>query len=68
MKLRKGEWSFAFFFTVSTIGMPCDVSLEDLRVMCFFPADNATDEAVHRVAEQVRWQTADFSVQIKSAT
>jgi transcriptional regulator with XRE-family HTH domain len=67
MKLRKGEWSFAFFFTVSTIGMPCDVSLEGLRVMCFFPADNATDEAVHRMANQVRSQNSDVRVQIKSA-
>jgi hypothetical protein len=43
---------------MSTIGMPCDVSLEDLRVMCFFPADNATDQAVHRIAEQAKLQTA----------
>jgi transcriptional regulator with XRE-family HTH domain len=54
MKLKKAEWSFAFFFTVSTIGMPCDVSLEDLKVMCFFPADRATEEAVRRVAANNR--------------
>lgn len=58
MTLQKGKWSFAFFFTLSTIGMPCDVSLEDLRVMCFFPADRTTDEAVHRIAEDVKLQNS----------
>jgi transcriptional regulator with XRE-family HTH domain len=50
MKLQKGEWSLAFFSTISTLGMPCDLALQDLKVECFFPADLATDEAAHRIA------------------
>lgn len=49
MKLQKGEWSFTFFLTMSTI-VPCEISLEGLRVMSFLPADKATDDAVHRIA------------------
>lgn len=50
IKLQRGEWSLAFFSTISTLGMPCDVALQDLRVECFFPADCATDDAVRRLA------------------
>ena len=50
MKLKKGEWSLTFFSTISTLGMPCDVALQDLSVECFVPADCATEEAAHRLA------------------
>jgi len=66
MTLQKGEWSFAFFLTVSTI-VPCENSFEGLRVMSFLPADKATEDAVHRIAEQVKLHNSDFRVQMKSA-
>ena len=34
---------FGFFSTVTTLGTPQDVTLQELRIECFFPADEATD-------------------------
>ena len=46
------ELSFAgtalrFFTTISSIGTPHDVTLEELRTECLHPADEATAQAVH---------------------
>jgi transcriptional regulator with XRE-family HTH domain len=41
---RKGEHAFNFFSTVTTLGTPQDVTLQELRIECFFPADAATEE------------------------
>jgi transcriptional regulator with XRE-family HTH domain len=50
MRLKKGEWSLAFFSTISTLGVPCDVALQDLKVECFFPADCVTDDVARQLA------------------
>jgi hypothetical protein len=47
--LRKGELDLSFFSTVATLGYPCDVTIESLKVECFFPADTRTDEIVRRL-------------------
>jgi transcriptional regulator with XRE-family HTH domain len=36
---------FNFFSTVTTLGTPQDVTAQELRIECFFPADRATDQA-----------------------
>jgi len=41
---------FAFFSTVTTLGTPQDVTVQELRIECFFPADAATREAARRLA------------------
>ena len=41
---RKDEHAFNFFSTVTTLGTPQDVTLQELRIECFFPADAATEE------------------------
>jgi transcriptional regulator with XRE-family HTH domain len=41
---RKDEYAFNFFSTVTTLGTPQDVTLQELRIECFFPADAATEE------------------------
>jgi hypothetical protein len=32
-----------FFWTITTFGTPRDVTLEELRIECSFPADDAAD-------------------------
>jgi transcriptional regulator with XRE-family HTH domain len=36
--------AYDFFSTVTTLGTPQDVTLEELRIECFFPSDRATEE------------------------
>ncbi len=50
MKLVKQPWTFTFFSTMSMLGLPCDATLQDLKIESFFPADAATDRAVRRLA------------------
>lgn len=39
---RKDEAVFRFFSTVTTLGTPQDVTLQEIRLECFFPLDEAT--------------------------
>jgi transcriptional regulator with XRE-family HTH domain len=41
---RKGDLELDFFSTVTTLGTPRDIALQELRVECFFPANDATRE------------------------
>ena len=43
---RKGDLRLAFFTTITTFGTPQDVTLQELRIECFFPADEATRAAL----------------------
>jgi transcriptional regulator with XRE-family HTH domain len=49
-ELRKGQTHLRFFTTLASLGTPHDITLHELRVECFFPADEATDEACRRLA------------------
>jgi transcriptional regulator with XRE-family HTH domain len=40
---RKGDVFLTFFWTLATFGTPHDVSLDELRIECSFPADEATE-------------------------
>jgi transcriptional regulator with XRE-family HTH domain len=42
MHFRKGEVSLSLFTTIATLGTPQDVTLEELRIECFFAMDEAT--------------------------
>jgi transcriptional regulator with XRE-family HTH domain len=42
VEFRKGDQSLRFFSTITTFGTPRDVTLDELRVECTFPADVAT--------------------------
>jgi transcriptional regulator with XRE-family HTH domain len=48
VQFRKGELALDFFSAVTTLGTPLDVTLQELRIECFFPADAATAAAVSR--------------------
>jgi transcriptional regulator with XRE-family HTH domain len=39
---RKGETSLHLFTTIATLGTPRDVTLQEIRIECFFPADEDT--------------------------
>jgi len=39
---RKGEASLRLFTTIATLGTAHDVTLQEIRVECFFPMDDAT--------------------------
>jgi len=45
MHFRKDEVSIRLFTTIATLGTPQDVTLQELRVECFFPMDDATADA-----------------------
>jgi transcriptional regulator with XRE-family HTH domain len=50
MRLRKGDVSMSLFCMITMVQIPCDITLQNLRVECFYPADRATEEAAHRFA------------------
>jgi hypothetical protein len=45
-----GDRRFDFFSTVTTLGTPQDVTLQELRIECFFPADDATRAEARQLA------------------
>ena len=46
MHFRVGTESVRLFTTLATLGTPRDVTLEELRIESFFPADEATRAAL----------------------
>jgi transcriptional regulator with XRE-family HTH domain len=51
MELRKDDVRFSFFTVLASLGTPYDITLHELRIECFFPADAATDAALRRLAD-----------------
>ena len=50
IEFRRGDdVRFSFFTTLASLGTPYDITLHELRIECFFPADEATDEALRRL-------------------
>jgi hypothetical protein len=39
---RKGDTSLKLFTTIAKLGTAHDVTLQEIRIECFFPADAAT--------------------------
>jgi transcriptional regulator with XRE-family HTH domain len=42
MHFRKRDTSLRLFTTIATLGTPQDITLQELRIECFFPMDDAT--------------------------
>jgi hypothetical protein len=42
---RRGQTSLRMFTTIATLGTPHDVTLQEIRIECFFPLDDATARA-----------------------
>jgi transcriptional regulator with XRE-family HTH domain len=45
---HKDGRDLTFFWTVTTFATPRDVTLEELRIECHFPADEATEQLCHQ--------------------
>jgi transcriptional regulator with XRE-family HTH domain len=50
IELCKADTSLKFFTTLAGLGAPYDITLHELRVESFFPADEATEDACRRLA------------------
>jgi len=50
LQLRKGDLSLSFFSAIAFIGRARDITLQNLKIECFFPADEATDQFARRIA------------------
>jgi hypothetical protein len=42
MHFRKNETDLRLFTTIVTLGIPQDITLQELRIECFFPVDEDT--------------------------
>lgn len=52
MDFRAGSTSLRLFTTLATLGTPHDVTLQELRIESFFPADDATRHLFERWAKE----------------
>jgi transcriptional regulator with XRE-family HTH domain len=52
IEFRKGDVALRYFTTLTTLGTPHDITLQELRIESFFPADEATEEASRRLARE----------------
>jgi len=50
---RRGDTSLRLFTTIATLGTPHDVTLQEIRIESFFPADDATARTFHEWAALV---------------
>jgi hypothetical protein len=49
IEMKKRDIYLSFFTTLTTLGTPYDITLHELRIESFFPADGATDSALRRL-------------------
>jgi len=47
---KRSDTSLRLFTTIATLGTPHDVTLQEIRIECFFPMDDATARTFHRWA------------------
>ena len=50
IEMKKGETHLSFFTTLTALGTPYDITLHELRIESFFPADESTDTALQRLS------------------
>jgi hypothetical protein len=48
MHFRKGNTSLRLFTTIATLGIPQDITMQELRIECFFPMDDETASILRR--------------------
>ncbi len=61
MRFRKGNVQLQLFTTIATLGIPQDITLQELRIESFFPMDEETAQVFRRWA-------ASTSTQARAAT
>jgi transcriptional regulator with XRE-family HTH domain len=50
VRYAKAHHRFDFFSTVTTLGTPQDITLQEIRIECFFPVDSSTEMASRQLA------------------
>jgi len=50
IRLRVGDEVLSLFTAITTLGTPQDVTLQELRIESFFPADSSTERAIRDLA------------------
>ena len=53
IEMQKGETRLRFFTTLTTLGTPYDITLHELRIESFFPADESTEATLQRLSTAV---------------
>jgi transcriptional regulator with XRE-family HTH domain len=51
VELRKEDFHVRFFSTLTTLGVPYDITLHELRVECFFPADRESETLLRALGD-----------------
>lgn len=51
VSFRKDDRRFDFFSTVTTLGTPQDITVQEIRIESFFPVDEATTSAARALAD-----------------
>ena len=46
---QHNELNLRFFSTIATLGTPYDITLQEIRIECLFPADAETEQNWHRI-------------------
>jgi transcriptional regulator with XRE-family HTH domain len=54
MHFRKGDANLRLFTTIATLGTPQDITLQELRIECFFPMDDVTAQLLRGWAGAAR--------------
>jgi len=44
MRIRTPDFTLALFSTITTLGTPTDITLQELRIEAFHPADRKSEE------------------------
>jgi hypothetical protein len=50
LRLRTDAGVLSFLYTTTLFGTPLDVTLDEIAIESFFPADEATSEALRHIA------------------
>ncbi len=53
IEFRKNDLTLRFFTTLTSFGTPHDVTLQELRIESFFPADEETELSLRRLSKEV---------------
>jgi transcriptional regulator with XRE-family HTH domain len=59
MHLRIGSHALSFFVTLTTFAMPRDITLQQIKIEGFFPADEATARLARRLADEPEFSLLD---------
>jgi len=52
VELARDDLRLTFFSTLTSLGVPYDITLDELRVECFFPADEGSEALMRRLARE----------------